>query len=103
MGYKDEIFYRRLREEADQWIEREMEARMGYASEEIETQADVGSNLFGDSTIKKHMRDATAYAEQEIRRGLEMEAEKRIEEELKKHTEQVELKYKDVDLEGRSC
>jgi hypothetical protein len=106
MTRENEMLRQKLTDEARQWIEVEYEARMDAASDEIETQANLGGNLFHDEIIHKHVRDATAYAGQEIRRELEMESEKWIEEEMKRRGERIEkteLKYRDENLDARFC
>jgi hypothetical protein len=86
MAQVDELLRRRLKREAEQWIEQELEARMAAAEEEINLQADIGSNLHCTGTVNKHIEDATAYARQEILRELEVQAEDWIREELKKRS-----------------
>ena len=82
MTYVDEVRVARFRKEANKWIETEMEARMAAAVKEIATQAEAGSNALPEEVIEKHITDATKYAEQEIRRELEMEADKWVERKL---------------------
>ena len=106
MRQENEFLRERLRKEADQWVEVEMEKRMAAAEEEIKLQADLGSNIYVDEITSRHVRDMTAYARQEIRRELEMDAERWIEEELKKRGETIEradLKYRDENLDARFC
>lgn len=106
MTRENEMLRQKLTDEARQWIEVEYETRMDAASDEIETQANLGGNLFHDEIIHKHVRDATAYAGQEIKRELEMESEKWIEEEMKRRRERIEkteLKYRDENLDARFC
>jgi len=106
MTHENEILSSRLKREAQQWIELEMEKRMAAAEEEIKYPADVGSNIYMDEITSKHVKDATDYARQEIRRELEMDAERWIEEELKKRGENIEktqLKYRDESLDARFC
>ena len=100
MIHNDEIRRASLRKEADQWIELEMETRMAAAAEEIATQADVGSNILPEPAIQKHVTDATRYAEQEIRRDLEMEADSWIERKMK---EQAEFAVPDADHPCSGC
>jgi hypothetical protein len=106
MTHENEILRKRLTEEASQWVAVEYEAWMDAASEEIATQADLGEYIFHEGVIQKHIRDATAYAGQEIRRELEMKSEKWIEEEMKRRGEKIEqtgLKYRDEILDARFC
>lgn len=104
MTYVDEVRLARLKKEANSWIEREMEARMAAAVEEIATQADVGSNVLPEALIQKHITDATRYAEQEIRRELEMEADKWIEDRMKDQEVQPDMPDPDNPCAGcRSC
>lgn len=104
MTYVDEVRLARLKKEANSWIEREMEARMAAAVEEIATQADVGSNVLPEALIQKHITDATRYAEQEIRRELEMEADKWIEDRMKDQEVQPDMPDPDNPCAGcRGC
>jgi len=104
MNYVDEVRMARLRKEANNWIEGEMEARMAAAVEEIATQADVGSDALPEDVIQKHITDATRYAEQEIRRELELEADKWIEDRMKEQEAQQEMADPDNPCAGcRGC
>jgi hypothetical protein len=88
MPFENEILREKLRKEMKGWIELELEARMAAAAEEIAVQADIGANVHCEGTIRKHVTDATSYAEQEMRRELEVEAEKRVEEKLEEYARQ---------------
>jgi hypothetical protein len=86
MVHTDEVLMERLKKEAQQRIALELEARMAAVEEEIAVQAEVGSNLHCGGTVEKHVKDATAYARQEILRELEVEADEWIRGELKKRS-----------------
>ncbi len=83
MTKENEVLREKLKKEAQQWIELEMEARMAAAAEEIAVQVDVGSNIHCGGKMQEHATKATSYAEQEMRRELEVEADRRIEKKLK--------------------
>lgn len=84
MGHTDEVLMERLKKEAKQRVALELEARMAAVEDEVALQADVGSNLHGSGIIEKHVKDATAYARQEILRELEVQADEWVKEEIKK-------------------
>jgi hypothetical protein len=86
MGHVDEVLLERLKKEAKQRMALELETRMAAVADEIAVQADVGSNLHCGGTIEKHVKDATAYARQEIIRELEIEADEWVKEEMKKNS-----------------
>jgi len=74
----------KLRREAAEWIEKELEKRMEYAEAEILKQANVAMDAVGAGKAKKHVEKAMAYAEQEIRVELDNYSRVWIEEEVKK-------------------
>jgi hypothetical protein len=84
MTHTDELLMERLKKEAREWINLELEARMAAVEDELAVQADVGSNLHCGGTIEKHVQDARAYARQEILRELEVQADEWVEEEYNK-------------------
>ncbi len=80
----------KLREEAEEWIERELKERMEYAEAEILKQANVALEVVGAEKAQKHIVDAIAYAEQEIRVELDNQSRIWIEEEMKKRLKKDE-------------
>ena len=72
----------KLEAEAAQWVEEEFSRRMEYAREAIEYQADVSSIMCGEDGARKHIRDASAFAEEGIRQELEFEATGWVEEKV---------------------
>ena len=100
MTRTEELSRARLRKEANKWIEMEMETRMAAAVEEIAMQAEVGSNILPEHAVQKHVTEATSYAEQEIRRELELEAEEWIERKL---SEEAEMEKSEADNPCGGC
>jgi len=90
----------KLEAEAKQWVEKEVVLRMAYAREAIEFQADLSSVMCGEVGAKKHIREASAIAEQGIRQELEMEASEWVERKLRERTRPM---LEDHDVEGNSC
>ena len=86
MAHVDEVLMERLKKEAKQRMEVELEARMAAVEEELAVQADVGKNLHCGCTVEKHVHDATAYARQEILRELEVEADQWVKKEMEKRS-----------------
>ncbi len=89
-----------LEKEATQWVEGELQRRMTYAMDAIEHQADVSLIVCGDEGAKRHVKDASALAEEGIRQGLEFEADAWVEEEVKKRNRPM---LEDHNLEGNWC
>lgn len=71
----------RLEKEAEKWVEAELEVRMKHAVELIHRQA---QGACGEHAYEAHIQQATAFAEEALRRELEFERKLWIEEELKK-------------------
>jgi hypothetical protein len=90
----------KLEAEAAKWVEEELENRMTYAKEAIEYQADVSTIMCGEAGAKKHIRDASALAEEGIRQELEFEATRWVEEKMHERTRPM---LEDHDLEGSLC
>ena len=90
----------KLEKEAAQWVEEELEKRMKYAREAIEFQADLSADVCGPGGAEKHIRDASALAEENIRMELELEADGWIETSLKERNKPM---LEDHDLEGKWC
>lgn len=88
-GMEDKI-HGKLRKEADEWIEKELEIRMEHADAEIERQADISSISCGEGAAKRHIKTAHIFAEEEIRRDLEHEAKLWMDGEIKKHSIQLQ-------------
>lgn len=80
----------KLREEAEEWIERELKERMEYAEAEILKQANVALEVVGAEKARKHIEAAMAYAEQEVRVELDNQSRIWIEEEVKKRLKKDE-------------
>ena len=89
-----------LEKEAAQWVEGELKRRMMYAMDAIEEQADISSIMCGEEGARRHVRDAGAFAEENIRNELEFEAHAWVEEELKKRNRPM---LEDHNLEGNWC
>jgi hypothetical protein len=90
----------KLEAEAAQWVEKELVLRMAHARDAIEYQADLSSAVCGEEGAKKHIRDATAFAEEGIRNELEFEASNWVEEELRNRSRPM---LEDHNLEGGWC
>ena len=89
-----------LEKEAAQWVDAELQKRMAYARESIQYQADISAPLCGESGAKKHIREASALAEEGIRQELEFEADGWVESTLKERNKPL---LEDHDLEGNIC
>jgi len=90
----------KLEAEAAQWVEGELVRRMAYAKDAIENQADISTIMCGEAGAKKHIRDASAFAEEGIRQELEFEATGWVEEKMHERTRPM---LEDHDLEGNLC
>ena len=90
----------KLEAEAAQWVEEEWVRRMVYAKEAIEYQADVSAIMCGEAGAKKHIRDASTFAEEGIRQELEFEMVGWVEEKIRERTRPL---LEDHDLEGNLC
>ena len=90
----------KLEAEAAQWVEEELVRRMAYAVDAIEDQADISTIMCGEAGAKKHIRDASAFAEEGIRQELEFEATGWVEEKMRERTRPL---LEDHDLEGNLC
>ncbi len=90
----------RLEAEAAKWVEEELVRRMEYAREAIEYQADVSSIMCGEEGARKHIKDASAFAEEGIRQELEFEASGWVEEKVNERKRPL---LEDHDLEGNLC
>jgi len=89
-----------LEAEAAQWVEGQLERRMVYAMDAIEYQADVSSIMCGEEGAKRHIKEAGTFAEENIRNELEFEADRWVEEELRKQKRPM---LEDHNLEANSC
>ncbi len=90
----------KLEAEAAQWVEEELVRRMAYARDAIEYQADVSSIMCGEEGARRHIKDASAFAEESIRQELEFEATGWVEGKVKDRTRPM---LEDHDLEGNLC
>lgn len=90
----------KLEKEAAQWVEEELEKRMILAREAINFQADLSSDVCGVGGAEKHIREASALAEEGIRQELEFEADGWVEGKLKERAKPL---LEDHDLEGNIC
>jgi len=72
----------KLEAEAAQWVEEELVRRMEYARGAIEFQADLSSGMCGEEGARKHIRDASVFAEEGIRQELEFEADGWVEKKM---------------------
>ncbi len=90
----------KLEAEAAQWVEEELVRRMAYAKDAIENQADISTIMCGEAGAKKHIRDASAFAEEGIRQELEFEATGWVEEKMHERTRPM---LEGHDLEGNLC
>ncbi len=90
----------KLEAEAAQWVEEELVRRTAYAKDAIENQADVSSIMCGEEGARKHIRDASAFAEEGIRQELEFEMAGWVEEKMRERTRPL---LEDHDLEGNLC
>ena len=90
----------KLEAEAAQWVEEELVRRMAYAVDAIEDQADISTIMCGEAGAKKHIRDASAFAEEGIRQELEFEATGWVEEKMRERARPL---LEDHDLEGNLC
>ena len=85
-GIKDieEKFLAHLQEEAANWVEEELSVRMVHAKKAIVEQINFSLDEIGPALAMEHMNKAVAFAEEQIRMDLELEAQNRIEEKLRK-------------------
>ncbi|MCJ7500522.1 hypothetical protein MUP29_09720 [bacterium] len=90
----------KLEKEAAQWVEEELEKRMAYARDAIDYQVDVSADMCGECGANKHIREASALAEEGIRQELEFEADGWVEGKLKERSRPL---LEDHDLEGNIC
>ena len=90
----------KLEAEAAQWVEEELVRRMAYAVDAIEDQADISTIMCGEAGAKKHIRAASAFAEEGIRQELEFEATGWVEEKMRERARPL---LEDHDLEGNLC
>ncbi|UCF87898.1 MAG: hypothetical protein JSV70_05530 [bacterium] len=96
----DDKIREKLEAQAAKWVEEELVHRMSYAREAIEFQADLSSGVCGEHGARKHIREATALAEENIRNELEFEAAQWVEDEMRKRTRPM---LEDRNLEGNWC
>lgn len=85
----EEKLREKLRREADGWIEKELKERMAHAEMLIRRQA---QDACSGEEASEHIRKASPYAMEEIRKDLEFEASGWVEGELKKRLERIEDK-----------
>ena len=90
----------KLEAEAAQRVEEELVRRMAYAKDAIENQADISTIMCGEAGAMKHIRDASAFAEEGIRQELEFEMAGWVEEKMRERTRPL---LEDHDLEGNLC
>jgi hypothetical protein len=80
----EEKYLKKLEEEAGRWVEAELAVRMAHAKEAIEEQVDISMPEVGPARAGAHLKKALAFAEENIRMDLELEAQAWIDEEIKK-------------------
>ena len=90
----------KLIKEAARWVEEELGKRMTYARDAIDYQVNVSAEMCGECEANKHIREASALAEEGIRQELEFEADQWVEGKLKERTKPL---LEDHDLEGNIC
>jgi hypothetical protein len=90
----------KLEEEAAQWVEEELVARMAYARDAIEFQADLSSDMCGQEGAQKHVREASALAAEHIRMELELEAAEWVDEKVRDRARPM---LEDHNLESNWC
>jgi hypothetical protein len=100
MIHVDDKFREKLEAKAAKWVEEELEKRMKYATEAIEFQAEISGDLCGPGGAEKHIRDASALAEENIRLELEFEADAWVETTMKERSRPM---LEDHNLEGNFC
>ena len=96
----EEKIREKLEEEAAKWVEEELVRRMAYARDAIESQADISTIMCGEAAARRHIRDASALAEEGIRQELEFEATGWVDEKMRERTRPM---LEDHDLEGNYC
>lgn len=96
----DDKVREKLEAEAASWVDDELTVRMAYARDAIEYQADLSSVMCGEEGAKRHIREATAFAQENIRNDLEFEAQAWVEEEMKKRSGPM---LEDHNLESNTC
>ena len=79
-----------LEEEAAQWVEKELFARMIHAKEAIEEQVNISQPEIGPARAGDHLKKALSFAQENIRMELELEAQAWIDEEFKKRKAALE-------------
>ena len=84
MNEIEDKFLQHLEDEADKWVEEELARRMVTVKEAIQEQVNISLPEIGPARGGNHLKNALAYAEEEVRRELEFEAQARIDEEMKR-------------------
>jgi len=79
-----EKFLRKLEDESARWVEEELARRMVYAKEAIEEQVNAALPEIGPARAQNHLKKALAFAKENIRMDLELEAQTWIDEEMEK-------------------
>ncbi len=90
----------KLEAEAKLWVEEELEKRMVYAVKAINEQVAISADMCGPKKAQKHLQDAAALAEENIRQELEFEADEWVQSKLNERTKPL---LEDHDLEGNLC
>lgn len=90
MNEIEDKFLQHLQEEADKWVEEEFARRMVKVKEAIQEQVNISLPEIGPTSAGNHLKKALAYAQEEVRREIESEAQARIAEELKKRRTAME-------------
>jgi hypothetical protein len=80
----EEKHLEKLEEDAARWIQDELAVRMAHAREAIEDQVNISMPEIGPTRAGNHLKKALAFAEENIRMDLELEAQAWIDEEMKK-------------------
>ncbi len=83
-------FLQQLEKEAAQWIEEELVKRMNHAKEAIQEQVSVSLPEIGPARAQDHLKKALAFAEENFRMQLEVEAQTWIDAEIEKRKAAVE-------------
>ena len=90
----------KLEAEAAKWVEEELQKRMFIARKAIKEQVSISESTCGQLKAQKHLKDATALAQESIRNELEFEAAGRVEEQLKDRARPL---LEDHNLESNLC
>lgn len=90
MDKTEDKFLQRLEEEAADWVEKELFKRMIHAKEVIQEQVNISQPDIGPTRAGDHLKKAVAFALENLRMDLELEAQAWIDEEVKKRKASLE-------------